>query len=74
MIDYAVFGGWYPNTAAELLECEQDPYITPAGVTPDWVLQLRAAARECRNGHPAGLIGRTRCGYFGCRGMTTAVA
>lgn len=66
---YDVYGGWHPTTLDELLECEQDPYITAAGVTPDWVLAIQAAARECRAGHPAGLDeGRIRCGVFGCRG------
>jgi hypothetical protein len=40
---YAVFGGWIPTSPAELAECEADPYITPAGVLPEWVEQLRAA-------------------------------
>lgn len=66
-----VFGGWHPNTLTDLLECQQDPYITPAGVVPEWVQQLQAAAKECRDGHPAGLVGRQRCGCFGCRGVTT---
>jgi hypothetical protein len=65
----AVYGGWHPNTAADLLACEQDPYITLAGVTPDWVLKLRAAALECVSGHPSGLLGRARCGRFGCNGV-----
>lgn len=66
---YDVYGDWQPTTLDELLECEQDPYITEAGVTPDWVLAIQAAARECRAGHPAGLTGRLRCGVFGCRGV-----
>lgn len=69
-VGYAVFGPWHPNTLTDLLECDEDPYITPAGVTPDWVLRLRAAATECVAGHPGGLSpGRARCGHFPCRGV-----
>lgn len=64
-----VFGGWQPTTLLDLAECEADPYITPAGVIPTWVVELRTAASACRNGHPAGLVGRRRCGMFGCRGV-----
>jgi hypothetical protein len=63
-----VYGGWQPTTLLDLLECEQDPYITPAGVTPVWVVELRAAARECRAGYPAETSANGRCGMFGCRG------
>lgn len=66
-----VYGGWEPTTLIDLLECEQDPYITPAGVDPQWVLDLRAAAKECRDGHPAGLPpGRRFCGFQRCAGAT----
>lgn len=65
---YDIYGGWQPTTLIDLLDCETDPYITPAGVTPTWVLQIRAAAAECRAGHPAGLRRGTRCGVFGCEG------
>lgn len=67
---YAIYGGWQPVDLVDLAECEADPYITPAGVTPSWVLEIRAAAAECRAGHPSGLDGRSRCGVFGCRGVT----
>lgn len=66
---YAVYGGWVPNTAADLAFCEAEPYITPAGVVPEWVVAMRAAAAECIAGHPAGLAGRTHCGRFGCQGV-----
>lgn len=66
---YDVYGGWHPNTLDELLEVEQDPYVTPAGVTPDWVSALQAAGAECAAGHPQGLPGRSRCGLFGCQGV-----
>lgn len=65
---YPTYGGWQPSTLTDLVDCEADPYITPAGIVPDWVLSLQAAAAECRAGHPAGLVGRTHCGVFGCRG------
>lgn len=65
-----LYGGWQPTTRADLLECERDPYITRAGVVPDWVRQLRNAARECRAGHPSGSPANGRCGRFGCRGRT----
>jgi hypothetical protein len=67
---YDVYGGWQPTTLTDLVEVEADPYITPVGVTPEWVLAIRAAGEECSNGHPAGLTGRTHCGMFGCRGVT----
>lgn len=67
---YDVYGGWQPTTLDELLECQDDPYITEVGVMPDWVIEIQAAARECRAGHPAGLTSRTRCGVFGCRGAS----
>lgn len=51
---YDVYGGWQPTTLDELLECEQDPYITEAGVMPDWVLEIQAAARECPCWPPGG--------------------
>lgn len=70
----AEYGGWVPNTLTDLLECERDPYITPSGVVPGWVLALRAAAAECVAGHPAGLADRSRCGRFGCRGATAPTA
>ena len=68
---YDVYGGWQPTTLDELLECEEDQYITEAGVTPDWVLAMQAAVRECRAGHPTGLVGRARCGVFGCQGVAS---
>lgn len=68
MNGYDIYGGWQPTTLTDLLDCESDPYITPVGVTPPWVLQLRVATAECRAGHPAGLA-TARCGVFGCRGV-----
>ncbi len=66
---YDVYGGWHPNTLDELLDVEEDPYITPAGVDPDWVIALKAAAAECAAGHPEGLTDdRLHCGMFGCGG------
>lgn len=68
-----VYGGWQPTTLTDLLECENDPYITPIGVTPDWVLELRAAAEDCRAGHPSGIAsGRAYCAMQRCRGVTSA--
>lgn len=67
---YDTYGGWSPTTLDELLECEQDPYITAAGIDPDWVVALKAAGAACAAGHPQGLPeGRAYCGIFGCRGV-----
>lgn len=49
-----VYGGWQPTTPADMALCEADPYITPAGVVPAWVLELRAAVASpevCTCGH-----------------------
>lgn len=54
MSTYDVYGGWRPTTARDLAECAAEPYITPAGVAPSWVTQLRAAVASpavCTCGH-----------------------
>lgn len=43
MSTHDIYGGWQPTTEAHLAECVAEPYITPVGVTPQWVLDLRAA-------------------------------
>lgn len=63
-----LYGGWQPVTLLDLVECAADPYITPVGVTPEWVTQLRAAAAECKAGHPTSEPPHGRCGMFGCQG------
>jgi hypothetical protein len=68
-VGYAVYGSWVPNTPEDFAECERDPYITPAGVVPEWVTALHAAGAECQAGHPAGLTGRQFCGFQRCGGV-----